>query len=402
MKKIFVILLLLSSFNLYSQDYLKFSFQIRPRFEIDNKDFNPSTNPNTFTQLRTRLGLTFKPIKNLYGFAQIQDSRTFGEEQSTLSNSKNLDIHQAYFVISDVFDLPVDVKVGRMELSYGSEKFIGPVGWSNVGRAFDGGMITYKNKNVKIDLFAIREYEKFNPSDSMDQNIYGLFADLYLLNSYKIQPFIVWQRINPTSYLDRATVGFYLKGEHGRLMHEIDFGYQAGSIFIGNRKQDVSAITFSVNGNYTFKRKCKPSIGLQLDYASGDDNVNDNNYKFYTTLYPTSHKFYGYMDYFINLQNDTYGLGIIDIVGKFGLMPLNGLSFNFNYHLFKSAEKYILNSGSTSNNFGSEFDLIVNYKYNDYTNFEGGASLFIPGDIFKEKRGKNNSTWFYIMAIINI
>lgn len=401
MKKIFLIALLVS-FNLYSQENLKFSFQIRPRFEIDNKDFKSSTNPNTFTLLRTRAAVSFKPARDLTGFIQIQDSRTFGEEQSTLSNSRNLDIHQAYFIINNIFQLPLDIKIGRMELTYGSEKFIGPVGWSNIGRAFDGGIITYKNKSIKADLFAIREFEKFNPSDSLDQNIYGFFTDLYLTSSIKIQPFIIWQRINPTSYLDRATLGFYLKGEHGRFQHEVDFGYQLGSAFIANRKQDVNAYTFSLSGDYTFKLKHKPTIGLQLDYASGDNNPADNNYKVYTTLYPTTHKFYGYMDYFINIQNDTYGLGIMDLVAKFSCNPLNKLKFNFNYHLFKSAEDYKLVSSSTSKNFGSELDFVFNYKYNEYTNFEGGASLFLPGDIFKEKKGKNNSTWFYIMALINI
>ncbi|MEG8947930.1 alginate export family protein [Rosettibacter firmus] len=403
MKKIILFsLILISYINLYSQENLKFSFQIRPRFEIDNKDFKSSTNPNTFTQLRTRLGLSFNPLRNLSGFIQIQDSRTFGEEQSTLTNTKNLDVHQAYFIIKDIFNLPLDIKIGRMELSYGSEKFIGPVGWSNIGRAFDGGVITYTNKSIKAEIFAIREIEKFNPSDSLDQNIYGLFTDLYLKSSIKIQPFIIWQRINPTSYLDRATIGFYSKGEHGRFTHEIDFGYQFGSAFIANRKQNINAYTFSLSGDYTFKLKHKPTIGLQLDYASGDNNPADNNYKTYTTLYPTSHKFYGYMDYFINLQNDTYGLGIIDLIAKLSCTHLDKIKFNFNYHLFKSAEDYKYVFGSTSNNFGSELDLVINYKYNEYTNFEGGASLFLPGDIFKEKKGKNNSTWFYIMAIINI
>lgn len=403
MKKLIALFIFLISFiNLYSQENLKLSLQIRPRFEIDNKDFKASTNPNTFTLLRSRLGLSFNPTANLTAFFQVQDSRTFGEEQSTMVNSKNLDVHQAYFIIRDIFDLPFDIKVGRMELLYGSERFIGPVGWSNIGRAFDGGILTYKNSHFKADLFAIREYEKFNRADSLDQNIYGLFTDLYLIRSYKIQPFIIWQRINPTNYLDRATVGFYVNGNLKNFQHEIDFGYQFGSALIGGRKQNVNALTFSINAAYTFNHSYKPTLGLQFDYASGDDNSVDNDYKAFTTLYPTGHKFYGYMDYFINLQNDTYGLGIMDFVGKAALTPLSGLNLSLNFHLFKSSEDYKLFSNSTANDFGSELDLIINYKYNEYVSFESGASLFLPGEIFKEKYGKDNSTWFYVMAVINL
>ena len=55
-----------------------------------------------------------------------------------------------------------------------------------------------------------------------------------------------------------------------------------------------------------------------------------------------------------------------------------------------------MNNGSTTTNFGSEIDLTLSYKYNDNVMIEGNASLFSPGDIFKEKKGSDNATWFYL------
>lgn len=400
-KTLFSLVIILFYTSVSGQELLKFSAQIRPRFEIDNKDFNSSTRAGTFTALRTRLGISFYPSKNLTGFIQAQDSRIFGEETSTTANMKNLDLHQAYFKIENVFDLPVDLKVGRFEAAYGSERFISVVGWHNIGRSFDGGILTYKNSFMKIDLMAAREFEKSLPGDSTDQNVYSLFADLKLIDSYRIEPFIIWQRMQPSTVLNRATLGFNIKGNLNRFTHEIDFGYQTGSLYSGGRTQDISAYTFSFGAEYKAGGELKTVLGAQVDIASGDDNQADSDYKSYTSLYASGHKFFGYMDYFMNFPSDTYGLGIIDLIGKISISPVHNITLNLNAHLFSSMQEYRLNSGVKSNSFGSEFDLVGNYKYNENVMFESGASLFFPGDIFKEKRGHDSALWFYIMAVVN-
>jgi len=56
-------------------------------------------------------------------------------------------------------------------------------------------------------------------------------------------------------------------------------------------------------GGYTFKDAWgTPRLGLEFDYSSGDDNPFDDKHQTLDNLYPTNHKFYGYMDFF-SLQN---------------------------------------------------------------------------------------------------
>ena len=81
MKKVtflFLILSLIFTDLAFAQKKVKVNAQIRPRFQYDNKDFNSNTGVNTFTELRSRLGVFFSPSENLTGFVQIQDSRRFG------------------------------------------------------------------------------------------------------------------------------------------------------------------------------------------------------------------------------------------------------------------------------------------------------------------------------------
>jgi hypothetical protein len=128
MKKIIFIVLTLTfvlNVDLAAQEKWKLSGQIRQRFEMDDKDFDSETNSNNFNLLRSRLGITFAPEEDVTAFFQVQDSRTFGEETSTLGDGSadNIDLHQGYIKIKNLFDLPT-TKVGwRRRLAQHRQKF---------------------------------------------------------------------------------------------------------------------------------------------------------------------------------------------------------------------------------------------------------------------------------------
>ena len=101
---------------------------------MDGRDFLTRTIPNAYALLRSRLGAYITPVENVQVFLQVQDSRAFGEETiggrfNTISNTRNLDLHQGYLKVDDLFVDGLSAKVGRTELSYGNERLVGPVGW---------------------------------------------------------------------------------------------------------------------------------------------------------------------------------------------------------------------------------------------------------------------------------
>ncbi|MCH8942432.1 MAG: alginate export family protein [Bacteroidetes bacterium] len=384
----------------FAQDKLKINAQIRPRFQYDNKDFNSNTGTNTFTELRSRLGVLFSSTEDLTGFFQIQDSRRFGSESSTLANSANLDLHQAYFSISNFFELPLNLKVGRMELSYGSQRLIGPVGWSNVGRSFDGSVLKLITKSVDVDFIVARTNESGFADDSLDMFLYSAYGNLKGFDNLKIQPFIIGERRAKVNF-NRYTIGLFMssKKKGKGFYNELDAAYQLGT---QNTTQDISAFMAAYNFSYTFSSKVKPKLGAGIAFLSGDDGKDASKFKVFNTLYATNHKFYGYMDYFLNIPANTFGLGLLDIHAKASIVPFQKSIVSAAYHLFKSNEDYTLLNGNTSSSFGSEVDLTLSYKYSKEVKFVGGLSFFVPGDIFKEKKGKDTSTWAYLMAVVNL
>jgi len=116
---------------------LKFEGQVRVRWEGFDRSFRGQPFEGHIYQ-RARLGVNAVVSEDTQAFLQIQDSRVWGFETSTLDNTQNADFHQAWGQWKKQWsDAGVRLRGGRQELSYGNERILGAVGWSNVGRSFD-------------------------------------------------------------------------------------------------------------------------------------------------------------------------------------------------------------------------------------------------------------------------
>ncbi len=375
--------------------------QVRHRFESNAKTFDSKNSALNFNLLLTRLGVNFYREKHVEAFIQFQDSRVMGEETNTLTDGSadRFDLHQGYLKLINLFNEPVDLQIGRFEANYGSQRLIGAVGWHNIGRSFDGFRVTIHPENMSIDLFNFKVVEEVEAGDEGDLNFYGANGDFKLIENYKTQAFVLWQRAQPTDELSRYTAGLFISGVSGNFKPEIELAYQAGT----RASIDVSAFMVTVNLGYSFSSATiKPTISVGIDYLSGDDDPADGTYKVFDTMYGTNHKIYGYMDYFLNIPVHTMGLGLTDVHVKGSVKATKEMSIRLAIHTFMSSEDYTLADGSTSTNFGNEVDLTVVYTYTNRVSFVGGVSAFLPGAIFKETRGEDLSTWAYASTIINL
>ncbi len=400
-----VLMLVMTMFQFAGdKDTLKYSLQIRHRFEMNGKDFNSDTDASNYNLLRTRFSLTFKPLKNMEAFVQFQDARVFGEETSTLGDGSadRFDLHQGYFKVKEFLGMPLTLKLGRMEVVYGPQRLIGAVGWHNIGRSFDGVIFTFNFSKVSIDIFNLKEIENLEVGDIGDKNVMGINADFKLSSKYTAQAFFIWQKMNPSDFLSRYTTGIYVKGKLGAFRHELELAYQGGKL--GGMDPlpglDVSAFLAAFNFGYTLSDSgLSPDIALGVDYLSGDDNFGDNKYEVFDTLYATNHKYYGFMDYFLNIPVHTQGLGLMDVHAAVSVKPSAQMSASLKYHNFRANVEHMA-TGSKS--FGSELDLTVKYTYNKHLSFVLGASAFMPGEIFKMTRGEDTATWLYLMTIFKL
>lgn len=400
-KLIFIyIILFFGSFSL-AQENFKIDSEIRLRSHIDDKDFSSDTKLQSFHELRTSLGVNLFSEDDISGYLQFRDSRILGNEISTIANSANIDLHQGFIKIDNLFELPMDVKAGRMELNLANQRLFGAVDWSNIGRSFDGALLVLKGNKFDTKLFAFQENEYELFGDSLDQFIYGGHANYFGIENYSIEPFIYYQKNNSAESLSRISLGFYVKGNLSYLTHETELVYQTGNYKSGSNDIDIAAFMAAFNIKYHFQGKTKPYFYAGIDYLSGDNNFTDNKNSTFNTLYGTNHKFYGFMDYFINIPTSTYNAGLFDTHIGGGLNLNEKLKIDIKIHLFKSSSELTLISGKESNDFGIESDFTAVYKYSKKFTIQGGISFFAPGEIFKETKGEDSSLWIYLMNTVN-
>lgn len=405
---IIICLILLLSFYrvLYAQpEERKFdaSGQIRLRTESDNKDFNNDTKEIDFTLMRTRLNLKFNFSDQLVVFTQLQDSRTFGEEgaegaTATLTSMRNIDLHQGYFQINRLFFPWLNFKFGRMELSYGAQRLIGVNGWSNIGRAFNGSIMTLNFNSVQIDFIESTLYESFQAPDTLngDQTLNGIWVKFNRPQSYHLNLYVLTdedkeRNADEDSKFNRITSGTRIESDFNRLNLEAEANVQAGKI---NFTQEILAFYLSGALSFNFGPKGKSQFSLGLDYLSGDKPGTDK-YECFNTLYPAKHKFFGYMDYFTDIPKHTRNLGLTDIMAKAKFSPHEKMSLGGDFHYFRLSQTATLNQGSSSKELGTELDLTFSFDYLKNVNFTAGSSVFIPGKVFKDWKGKDPSFWFY-------
>lgn len=356
--------------------------------------------------------------------------------------SDTVDLHQAYFTLGNPAEFPLTAKIGRQELSYGDERLVGAFAWNNIGRVFDTAKVRWQHDWFGVDFFTgcvvIPEDDRFNVDNDHDwfSGVHANFTRVpkHLLEVYffarnadseAISAGLSPQAPQPSAR-DIYTFGFRLKSkpaELGNWDYLVESAYQLGNFedrrLPGTPRLDHEAWMAVAGGGYTFKDAwSKPRFGVEYSYGSGDDDPADGDHGTFENLFPTNHKFYGYMD-FLSLQN------LHDVRALCTLKPHPKLTLNLEGHAFWLADTSdnFYNAGgaprggtapTAGNNYGVnpgydsflgfEVDVIASYAITRYAQLEAGYGHFFRGDYIKDSLsaiGSQDANWFYIQAVFN-
>jgi hypothetical protein len=352
--------------------------QVRTRFEWNDLDF-VSGRANLQHLLRTRLGLEGKPREQTGLFVQVQDARLWGEEASTLSDGQadHLDFHQAYLRLDNIFSRPLSVVLGRQELAYGNERLVGAVGWHNIGRAFDAVKLRY-GENSWVDLFNAKLAEK----GEKDRNFYGLYGRVQI-QAHTWEPYALFEHDKNfgAGRLRRLTLGAHGLGTFtGATGHSLGYELE-GAVQAGEREeQDVLAWMGTGALTYTSNHWRQHQLSLGADLLSGDDDPADGESKVFDTLFATNHKFYGLMDFFLDIPAQTGQQGLLDLMLKASMRAGPPVKVDLHLHSFSLAK-------GNEKALGQEVDAVVTYAHSPATSLQWGALLFLPGKAMEAMQG---------------
>jgi alginate export protein len=283
---------------------VKVGGQLRLRPEHRNR-LKPDATGGTsdvFVGQRARANVTVS-TERLRAFVEVQDARNWGTEVSTVSNDRNLDLHQAYLDLPDLGHSRVSLTLGRQELVYGDERLLGPADWLTAARSFDGAVVRYGWKGGMVDALGAlvndRKTGARGVGDMVLSGAYGRFLrgkpgrelDLYVLNLTDGAPIageLTGQddsRITTTGA--RARYG-KATGPQASAEAAVQFGHRG--------PDDHEANAFALAAGYIFDVRYKPGIRFEWDRATGDGTPTDGRSREFNNLFPTNHAVYGYAD----------------------------------------------------------------------------------------------------------
>ena len=393
---------------------LSYSGEVRYRSEVDRRAFDPDFTTQFYDILRTRVGIEAVVDSNTRAFVQLQDSRTlggkdqFGQFQSgTLNDGEGVDVHQAYLQINRVWYDGVGFKAGRFEFTMGNERVFGAVGWSNVGRAWEGAQVWYATEKFRATGFSLKLQEENDPYFNRD---FDLLGALLRFEQPGLELFGVFERDQDTTgvadvndnALDRFTFGLYWQHRFDNWNFVVNGAYQTGKVI---DSLDIQAFMATGEIGYTFDGAGEVYLALGADYTSGDNNPNDTKYEAYDNLYYTGHKFRGYMDYFI--ASDSAGLIDLIMRGRANVFP--NWQVALDGHYFQTAQDYVELADSTmTTKVGMEADFSIATSSVRGIMLQSGISVFVPQEAFVRaslndpaSTDHDPTVWSYFQATVS-
>jgi hypothetical protein len=404
-----ILLLALAAGPLAAQS-IDFSGQLRERSEFNDKSFIESQHHDVYHQLRTRLKATATVNEQVRVVAEVQDSRTFGEEASTLnSGARHFDLRQGYVEVTGCADGLLGFKLGRQTLAYANERFLGAIDWTPYGQTFDAGVLRLTPGDFRID--AIGAAVRRNAVDSAyvrDVFLTGLWAAWAPEKArYTVQVFFLYDNPSDLSAVqNRMTAGLYAGGHLGDLDYELDAALQMGDYKSrAGFNRDINANMVGVRVGYSFPDLAELRIGAGFDRLSGADPGDGTKYTAFHTLYATNHKYYGFMDYFLNIPANTMEFGLQDIIAQVSLAPFEDFSLAADLHLFSTASdpaEFHPVYAASGTAIGTEIDVTAKWTVAKAVGMTLGWSMFSPDADRVPLPGQNITTqWAYLMTTVN-
>ncbi len=401
-------------------------FQERLRFEAreNNYDFNDhvkSLNDADFLLQRARLGATFAPEDWLTFYVQGESSFEFGGARAKTpgvngaEGDDQIDLFQAYVRLGDK---NLNLTIGRQTLSFGDERLVGAFDWNNIGRTFDAVKLHYGQETWSLEAFAssvvVPKRSVFDQSDLFDGNDTGrnqIFSGLYFSSTglIPVQTTDLYAFELHEEYSigdsDFVTLGTRMKADPKKLGgfdYETEMAAQFGTL----KGKDLAAFAGHWGAGYNWLDTAwKPRVGIEYNYATGDDNAKDGKVETFQNLFPTNHPFYGMMDLFSwqNLSNPAI---------SFSMQPLEDVKVKLDYNLFWLAntnDGWYRANGTTQvrpitpgadSYVGSELDLVVNWKITKNVMLGAGYGHFFDGKYAKATGAASDADFAYTQLTI--
>jgi len=353
------------------------NFRFRSQSFPASTSLGPSSNPTESVEIRARLGFELEiPLKFLL----------HSEEQyvrkSNLKDSPKESI--AYPIQNYISWNPngfFDIKYGRQQLAFGSERIIGTADWNYKSRIFDGTRINLTSFTHSLAIFQMSIDKDSGGSVPFGGN--HQFTGAYLsLKTFGLDEidfyYLINKNLNLIQPINLKTLGARIRHRSESFIFEAEYTKQTGDIrnLVINDEQKDLMIGYLFNFD--------PSKFISIGALSATHN--------YFQLFPSGHRFLGFMDYFSRRSiQDLY----LTSSYAWSRTLKSGIEYHDFYRINASTSPYAFNGTSAINagnvnanskSIGKELDLFIEKKHSSLisklkliTSYTTGVAFFNPG-----------------------
>ncbi len=272
--------------------------RVRAEF-LENTDFDRQTaDRRRYFAQRTRVGAAATINPRVEARLVAQDSRYWGSERpGSGTGDLQLELLEGFIDLRWIWDLPLEVRLGRQPLAYGRQRLLGDDEWSASGRRFDAYRIRFGLGGFFFDGFSAKLADLNVPAASglsdRDRNLSGIYfakegdrleqLDLYWLRDIDKRP------LDSIKTHTLGILGRYALTN--AVSAEVEFAHQLGE---QTGTTELNAHMLAAALAWRLDRRTRLRCGF--DWASGDDAPADETDGTFRPLFPSPHPHLGALD----------------------------------------------------------------------------------------------------------
>ncbi len=280
-------------------------------------DWDDSGTNLSFVEQRTRLHLNADFTDQVRAFIELDSYGVWGEDfrsgdyitgvDTRAVSADDVEVYQAYVEAGEMWGSPLKLRVGRQELSFGSQFLVGPRDFAFfwTGISFDAIRLTYDTDKFTIDAWMSKLFEAMSDFAEDDVNFYGVYAtckavenvvfDVYWMLLEDDRPIPNDLAVFPDGdFLSNLlgvgdydktmlhTVGLRSAGKYGAFDFDAEVAYQFGEadhigklfrvVVIGDDDANFDNWAGKLDVGYTLDFWRNPRLFASFRYFGGEDN----------------------------------------------------------------------------------------------------------------------------------
>ncbi|HPC15369.1 MAG TPA: alginate export family protein [Candidatus Hydrogenedentes bacterium] len=395
--------------------------------------WNRRSNNTNFVEQRTRLHVSADFTDNVNAFVEFDSYDVWGEDfrsdyltgvdsRSTtgltptlLGPDGDVSLYQAYIEARELYGTPLALRIGRQELSFGSEFLVGKGDKAPLfrGLSFDAVRLTYAGQTFTVDAWMSKLAEGSPAEEDGDVDFYGIYGTCKAIENVAFDLYWLYLRdaralpsdpVGPAGFdptydpTELHTVGARSAGKVGAFDFEAEVAYQFGDMdqagftfkpgLYGDHDADADAWAAKLEVGYSFDCPWKPRLFVGGVYFSGEDNRSVSANPLYPRSSVSFNRLFSNQIYsgFVDLNNDFSNgydvrIGVLTFPMEKLVMLLCvsyfGADDTFDMPVAGQPSRVTKSSGS---HMGTESYLALFYNYSKDLQFDAGWAHWFRGE----------------------